>query len=203
MYVCTIRKEHCLEPSPQIQNPVRIETRTDFEVVFKTHYSPLCSYANGFLKDVDASEEVVQEVMVRVWTNRASLAIESSLRSYLFRAVRNGCMNVKKHMKVRDEYKAYMEHDSLGNHHSREEEMIISELEQKIREAIDHLPMERRKVFILSRYEGLTYGQIAEKLDISVKTVENQMGKALKMLREELRDYLPWIVLFFGEIFRN
>ena len=141
--------------------------------------------------------------MVRVWTNRASLAIESSLRSYLFRAVRNGCMNVKKHMKVRDEYKAYMEHDSLGNHHSREEEMIISELEQKIREAIDHLPMERRKVFILSRYEGLTYGQIAEKLDISVKTVENQMGKALKMLREELRDYLPWIVLFFGEIFRN
>jgi len=79
--------------------------------------------------------------------------------------------------------------------------MIISELEVRIREAIDRLPVERRKVFILSRYDGMSYNQIAEKLGISVKTVENQMGKALKTLREELSDYLPWLFLFFFDLF--
>lgn len=106
-------------------------------------------------------------------------------------------MNHLKHDKIREVYKTSVEHDLLYGQHSGEEEMIISELEEKIREAIDRLPMERKKVFIMSRYEGLTYNQIAQKLGISVKTVENQMGKALRTLREELSDYLPWLILFF------
>ncbi len=81
--------------------------------------------------------------------------------------------------------------------------MVASELEEKIREAIDCLPLERRKIFIMSRYDNLTYAEIAAKLGISVKTVENQMGKALKTLREELSEYLPWLVLFFFEVFRG
>jgi RNA polymerase sigma-70 factor (ECF subfamily) len=180
-----------------------IKSRTDFEVLFRAHYSALCSYANQFLKDVDAAEEVVQEIMLKVWTNRESLVIDTSMKSYLFRAVRNGCMNVLKHMKVREEYKTWRENQGEESHLSKEDEMIASELEQKIREAIDRLPMERRKVFIMSRYEGLTYNQIADKLGISVKTVENQMGKALKTLRVDLADYLPWLMLFFWDWFRN
>lgn len=183
------------------ENPVRIRTQADFEALFKAHYSSLCAYANGFLKDTDASEEVVQEVMFRIWTGRETLAIESSVKSYLFRAVRNGCMNVIKHLNIRDEYKTYREREEPGIQRSQEDEMIVSELEQRIRGAIDHLPVERRKVFIMSRYDGLSYSQIAEKLGISVKTVENQMGKALKSLREELSDYLPWLVLFFFKFF--
>ena len=81
--------------------------------------------------------------------------------------------------------------------------MIVSELEQKIRKTIDQLPIERKKIFILSRYEGLKYKDIADKLGISVSTVENQMVKALKFLREELKDYLPWIILFFSNFFKN
>jgi RNA polymerase sigma-70 factor (ECF subfamily) len=100
-----------LEHSPPIELPVRIETRADFEVIFKTHYSSLCSYANGFLKDVDASEEVVQEVMVKMWTNREFMVIDTSLNSYLFRAVRNGSLNVLKHMKIRDEYRMLRENE--------------------------------------------------------------------------------------------
>lgn len=183
-----------------LENPLQIKTRADFETLFKTHYSLLCSYANGFLKDVDASEEVVQEVMFRIWTGRESLIIETSMQSYLFRAVRNGCMNVIKHQGIRDNYRAFREKERIEFQRSQEDEMIVTELEQKIREAIDKLPSERRKVFILSRYDGLTYGQIAEKLDISVKTVENQMGKALKSLRVELSDYLPWLVVFFIDL---
>jgi RNA polymerase sigma-70 factor (ECF subfamily) len=163
----------------------------------------LCAYGNQFLGDLDAAEEVVQEIMFRIWTNRSSLVIETSMKSYLFRAVRNSCMNVLKHQKVRQEFAASKDQDAIDYQQSREDEMIVSELEQKIREAIDHLPMERRKVFIMSRYDGMTYNQIAEKLGISVKTVENQMGKALKSLREELSDYLPWVVLFFWEVIKG
>jgi RNA polymerase sigma-70 factor (ECF subfamily) len=187
----------------ETKDDFRINSRADFETLFKSHYSALCSYANQFLKDVDAVEEVVQEVMFKVWTHRESLAIDTSMKSYLFRAVRNGCLNVLKHMKVREEYKAWQEHQGDESHLSKEDEMIASELEQKIRGAIDRLPMERRKVFILSRYDGLTYSQIAKKLGISVKTVENQMGKALKSLREELSDYLPWLLVFFYEVFKS
>jgi len=111
-------------------------------------------------------------------------------------------MNVLKHLDIREEYKTREEQDRHENQPSGEDEMIVSELEQKIREAIDRLPMERRKVFIMSRYDGLTYNQIAEKLGISVKTVENQMGKALKTLRIELSEYLPWVILFFTDLLK-
>jgi RNA polymerase sigma-70 factor (ECF subfamily) len=197
------RNHYHLDTATISGNPLTFKTKADFEVLFKSHYSSLCAYANGFLKDYDAAEEVVQEVMFRIWTSRETLVIESAVRSYLFRAVRNGCMNVLKHLNIRDEYKAFQERQSFDNQPSHEDEMIFSELEQKIREAIDNLPSERRKVFILSRYDGLTYSQIAEKLDISVKTVENQMGKALKTLRVELSDYLPWVILLFWDWFRK
>jgi RNA polymerase sigma-70 factor, ECF subfamily len=192
-----------MEPANTLENSVRIDTRSDFEVLFRTHYSSLCSYANSFLRDVDASEEVVQEVMFKMWTNRKTLVIDTSMKSYLFRAVRNGCMNVMKHIKVRDEYRSWREHAGEESQRAAEDELIATELEVKIRQAIDQLPIERRKIFIMSRYDGLTYSQIAEKLGISAKTVENQMGKALKTLREELAEYLPWMVLFFYDVFRN
>jgi len=175
--------------------------KTGFELLFRTHYSNLCSYANNFLKDVDASEEVVQEVFFRLWTGRETLQIRTSVESYLFRAVRNSCLNVVRHMNVREEYRAAMKHELQEL--NGEDTMVVGELQQKIREAIGKLPMERRKVFILSRYEALTYPEIAARLGISVKTVENQMGKALRTLREELSEYLPWLVLFFFDIFRN
>ena len=180
----------------------KIESKADFEELFNTHYSNLCAYANNFLKDVDASEEVVQEVLFKLWTNRESIIITSSIQSYLFRAVRNASLNVLKHVNIREDYKVQHEYER-DDELSSEDEMIVSELDQKIRAAIDQLPIERKKVFILSRYDGLKYKEIADKLNISVSTVENQMVKALKFLREELKDYLPWIILFFSDFFKT
>jgi RNA polymerase sigma-70 factor (ECF subfamily) len=180
-----------------------IRDKAEFESLFRAHYSALCGYANTFLHDPDASEEIVQEVMLKIWVNRATILITTSVRSYLFRAVRNGCMNLLKHLEVREDYKAWNEKQGQETVQSHEDLRIASELEVKIREAIDRLPLERRKVFIMSRYDNLTYAEIAAKLGISVKTVENQMGKALKTLREELAEYLPWLVLFFFEVFRE
>jgi len=172
-------------------------SKTDFEILFRTYYSSLCAYANNFLKDPDTSEEVVQEIMFKLWVNRKSLSVTTSLQGYLFRAVRNGCLNVLKHNGVVAEYKSIKEVELELDQHSAGEPMIMTELQQKIRQAIDHLPLERRKVFVMSRYDGLTYREIAEKLNISVKTVENQIGKALKTLKEELAEYLPLVILLF------
>ncbi|MFC2152382.1 RNA polymerase sigma-70 factor [Bacteroidota bacterium] len=180
----------------------KIESKQDFEKLFNAYYSNLCAYANNFLKDVDASEEVVQEVLFKLWTNKDSIIITSSVKSYLFRAVRNASLNVLKHINIREDYKVQHENER-DDELSSEDEMIVSELDQKIREAIDQLPIERKKVFILSRYDGLKYKEIAEKLNISVSTVENQIVKALKFLREELKDYLPWIILFFSDFFKT
>ena len=180
----------------------KIESKLDFEKLFNNHYSNLCAYANNFLKDVDASEEVVQEVLFKLWTNRQNLIISSSIQSYLFKSVRNASLNVLKHVNIREDYKVQNEYERESEL-SSEDEMIVSELDQKIRATIDLLPIERKKVFILSRYDGLKYKEIAEKLNISVSTVENQMVKALKFLRNELKDYLPWIIIFFSDLFKN
>ncbi|MDA3890996.1 MAG: RNA polymerase sigma-70 factor [Salinivirgaceae bacterium] len=181
----------------------KIIDKAQFEELFNKHYSNLVAYGNNFLKDIEASEEVVQEVLFKLWTNRETLEITSSINSYLFRAVRNSCLNVIKHVNIREDYKEHNERVIQMEEGSYEDEVIVSELEEKIRESIDQLPIERRKIFIMSRYDGLKYREIAEKLGISVKTVENQMGSALKFLRIELREYMPWLILFFSHFFKN
>ena len=174
-----------------------------FEKLFKANYSKLCSYANLFLNDPDAAEDVVQEVFFKLWKNRGELQISTTIKSYLYRAVRNGCMNVIDHISVREAYKIVNEEDIKDSEGNLIDETIVTELEQRIKETIDLLPAERRKIFILSRFEGLKYREIADQLNISVKTVENQMYQALKFLREKLADYLPLLILVFKGLFRN
>jgi RNA polymerase sigma-70 factor (ECF subfamily) len=183
--------------------PFELAEIADFEKLFKSQYSKLCSYANLFLNDPDAAEDVVQEVFFKLWKNREELSITTTLKSYLFRAVRNGCMNVIEHLTVRDAYKAVNEEDIKNYEAHHVDEAIVTELEQRIRESIDQLPTERRKIFILSRFEGLKYREIADQLNISVKTVENQMYQALRFLRENLVEYLPLILLIFKGLFRD
>jgi RNA polymerase sigma-70 factor (ECF subfamily) len=181
----------------------QIRSRKDFEQIFRSYYSNLCSYAFQYLNDLASAEEVVQEVMYRLWMNRDQLQIETTMKGYLFRSVRNHCLNLGKHAEVHQRFRVMAESGAPDIMRSGEDLMILTELQNRISEAIGNLPLERRKIFILSRYEGLTYPQIAEKLGISIKTVENQMSSALKKLREELSEYLPWLLLFFTDIFSS
>ena len=183
--------------------PVDISVPGEFEKLFRSQYSRLCSYANLFLNDPDAAEDVVQEVFFKLWKNRDEVVITGTVKSYLFRAVRNGCMNVIDHISVREAHKLVNEEDIRESESHLIDEAIVSELEQRIRETIDQLPTERRKIFILSRYEGLKYREIADRLNISVKTVENQMYQALQFLRTRLADYLPLLLLIFKGLFRD
>jgi len=174
--------------------PIASGDRTAFEQLFRTHYGPLCAFAVQYVKDGDQAEDLVQDLFFRLWQDRERTSVTTSLKAYLFTAVRNRCLNaVKSQGRVRslnEEVDDRMEDDERGED---EHTARIA----RVQAAIAALPAERRKVFRLSRYEGLKYLEIAERLGISVKTVENQMGKALKTLREELADLLPvlaWLV---------
>ena len=168
------------------------------EMLFKTYYGPLCQYAYSFLRDQDEAEEVVQNAFVNIWDRREELAIQTSVKSYLYRMVRNACLNVIKHQRVRMEHESHEK--ALGEpvHEGTGQELIASELERRIAHAMKTLPEQCRLVFQLSRFEELKYAEIADQLNISVKTVENHMGKALRLMREQLKDYLPVLLVFIN-----
>ncbi len=172
-----------------------------FEEVFRKYYQSLCHYANNILKDSDEAEEIVQNLFFSLWEKRASLEINISLKSYLYRSVHNHCLNRIKHLKIREEYVQYSNNYYENSYESVNQAVMGNELEAKIKAAIEKLPEQCRLVFKMSRFEELKYNEIAEQLGISVKTVENQIGKALKVLRAELIDYLPLILLYFSESF--
>ncbi len=153
-----------------------------FELVFKNYYPHLVLLAQKYLGDKDLSESIVQSVFVKMWEKRAETTIKS-LRGFLVVAVRNRCTNELKHRQVVHAYEK--------RHADMAEPVWMSFSEnvylQKINSVIDELPEQRRRIFKMSRMDGLKYKEIAEKLNISPKTVEVQMGKALKYLREQLQ----------------
>ncbi|PKP19865.1 MAG: RNA polymerase sigma-70 factor [Bacteroidetes bacterium HGW-Bacteroidetes-21] len=177
-----------------------------FESVFKTYYKYLCAYANQLLTDRDLSEEIVQDLFFQLWQKRNTFDIQTSLKSYLFRATHNSCLNYFKHLKVRDSYTQHVLNEKQRIEDSYEEMGNLSELQAAITNAVDKLPPERKKVFMMIRYEERKYKEVAEILGISVKTVENQMGKAMQFLREALKDFLPEFIILTNillQVFSN
>lgn len=165
-----------------------------YEQVFRSHYKALCGYATKFLKEKEGAEEIVQDIFFKLWEKRESLEINSSLKSYLFRSVHNRCLNQVKHIDIRENYKADNKARIRSEEENFSEHFNQFELQQQIKKAIDALPEQRQKIFKLSRFQGMKYREIAEQMELSEKTVEAQMSKALKTLREELKDYLPVVV---------
>lgn len=167
-----------------------------FENVFKTHFKSLHAYAITILRDDATAEEIVQNVFYKLWEKKDKITIESSLNAYLYKAVYYESLNFLKHAKVKEGYQAHAaRHHAAGD---TTDSLALKELQQKIDLAINQLPEQCRTVFQLSRYEGLRYKVIAEKLGISVKTVENHMGKALRTLRTKLIEYLPLLLLIIN-----
>ncbi len=163
-----------------------------FEQIFREHYEGLVAFATRYVQATAIAEDVVQEVFYKIWNRADTLNINTSLKSYLFGAVRNACLNYLKHQKVEQAWRAA---ELAKDQFLRQDDALeLDELKTQIDQAIDSLPERCRAVFLLSRYEDKSYKEIAAQLDISVKTVENQMGKALKQLREALGPYVPLLI---------
>ena len=190
--------KHIAVKDKQLMTQVVTGDLNAFEMVFRDYYKPLVRYGNTFLRDTDETEDVVQQVFVSLWEKRTQLDIHTSIRAVLYKAVQNACLNRIKHQKVRS---AYAEEQKLTqqNEHSSNP-LQVDELNQRILVAIGNMPEQCGRIFKMSRFEQLRYQEIADQLGLSVKTVENQMGKALKIVREELKDYLPLLILFFIEM---
>lgn len=165
--------------------------------MFNTYYQSLCNYACSMLKDIDEAEEVVQNAFFNIWQKREALQITTSFKSYVYRAIHNDCLNKIKHGKVRAVYAADYKSSMSGGAVDSAQALDAKELGKRINEAIASLPEQCGHVFRLSRFENLKYSEIATQLDISVKTVENHMGKALKLLRGQLKDFLPLLTWLF------
>lgn len=167
-------------------NRLRSKDKTAFALVFDMYKKALVNYASRFLDEREEAEEVVQDVFVKFWDKCEELAPESSVKSYLYRSVHNTCLNHLKHQKVKDSYRQH-----VINHLERTSEINLEvedpdKIRTEIIEEIDNLPPRCSEIFKLSRLEGLKYQEIADHLGISVKTVEVQVGKALRVLREKL-----------------
>jgi len=167
-----------------------------FEQVFKTHFKRLHAYAFTILRDEVEAEEMVQQVFFKLWERNENLSLSGSVSSYLYRAVHNESLNYIKHQKVRSNHQLHVAYSMKNEVEHPAKKVMARELEKKIHTALNELPEQCRTIFQMSRFDELKYREIADKLGISVKTVENQMGKALKLLREKLVDFLIFILLF-------
>ena len=184
----------------QVVTSFKIDDESSFEQLFRVYYPRLCAFAGTLLDDRSEAEEVVQTMFCRLWEQRTSLEVTSSVQAYLFRAVRNASLNQIKKTQIRDAYKV-MNLDNLNQNPDFQPDRITeSALSQRIEKAIADLPEQCRLVFKLSRFEEMKYKDIAEHLNISIKTVENQMGKALKRLRLDLVDFLCFVVVLINLI---
>lgn len=168
-----------------------------FEQIFKSNFKNLHAYAYTIIKDDIMAEEIVQNVFCRLWEKKAKVEIRTSLGAYLYRSVYHESLNYLKHLKVRSAYNSYAQSQSRNTSDKAEKKLLMADLENKLNQALSELPEQCRTIFQMSRFEELKYQEIADRLGLSVKTIENQMGKALKLLRLKLVDFLPAAILTF------
>lgn len=164
---------------------IRRSDRKVFEYLFRTYYPRLCIFGLNFFDNPQITEDIAQDLFVVLWEKRKEMVIKTSLHSFIFQSYRNRCLDYIKHQKV---IKKYI--DEKINHPDEKQlndDLEKEELKYRIHKTIETLPPKCKKVFMMSRFEGLKQQVIADQLGISVKTVKAQIGKALKIMRKELK----------------
>lgn len=169
---------------------LRAGDQAAFDAIFRAHYGALVGLAEGMLRSRAAGEDVAQEVMLELWRRRETVMIQESLRAYLIRSTRNRALNQIRHANVQRKAEPELTRDEAVSP-TGASLVVAGELRDAITAAVAELPPACREVFTLSRVQGLRYAEIAETLGISVKTVESQMGKALRHMRNRLAQWLP------------
>ncbi|ANQ49935.1 RNA polymerase sigma-70 factor [Flammeovirga yaeyamensis] len=173
--------------------------RHAWEYITKEYYQAILNFINNMVHDWETAEELVQDIFVNFWTKRENLNINLSLKAYLYRASRNHTLNfIKRRNFERDYQKGVAERMEISKNDT-EDAYHFNELEKKLYASIEELPEKMREIFKMSRFEDLTYKEIAEALDIPVRTVHYQIGLALKQLREKLKGHAdPSLMSYSG-----
>ena len=179
----------------QLFQAVKEGDKKAFDTLFLRYYPMLCAYAKQFV-DLEDGKEIVQDVMVWLWENKEMQTFETSLKNYLFKSVRNRCLTLinRNEIKQRIKEKLQVHMEQL---HEDTDFYIVEELAGKIEAAIMRLPESYREAFELNRFQDMTYNGIALKLGVSPKTIDYKIQQALKILRHELKEYLPLLAFLF------
>jgi RNA polymerase sigma-70 factor (ECF subfamily) len=179
------------------------ENEAVFEQLFKKHFRELHAYSFSLLKDWDVAEEIVQSLFLKVWEKNEWSHIQTSIKSYLYKSVYHDSLNYIRRQKVQLKYQTSTAYAMKNDTDDAAGKLKMSELEQHLSRALGKLPEKCRAIFQLSRFQELKYQEIATQLDISIKTVETHMGKALRILRKEMKEFLPLIALMLFNMFRS
>jgi RNA polymerase sigma-70 factor, ECF subfamily len=170
-------------------------------LLFKSNYKDLCGFAIQYVKDADIAKDIVQEVFFLLWQKKETIDLSRPVRSYLTTSVRNKCLNyIRDHKKFSDLIHE-SDHQDTESGYKQHDPLIAEELGKKIKSSIEELPAKCREIFLLSRYENLKYHEIADRLHISVKTVETQMSKALQHLRIRLAEFITILLILAMQSF--
>ena len=171
-----------------------------FGKLFNFYCQPLINFSRRYVLDKQVAENIVQDIFVKIWTNRTALDPGKSIKSYLFTSVKNESLKHLRHLDVEHRSAEKMIHSTFSES-GPEQYLIQTELEEIIKKAIGELPEKCREIFKMNRFDNLKYSEIADILNISVKTVETQMGRALKKLRERLKPFLMIFIIITAAIY--
>lgn len=180
----------------EIWKSIQMGHEDAFNDMFMRYYSPLCEYASQYISDADA-EELVQDMMIYLWENRTEVFVQKSLRSYLFSSVKNRCYNSIRSGQAKAKVHDHI-YECLKTRLECPDYYFLNGLSHNIDMVIDSFPEKYRETFCLSRFGEMSNAEIAEQLGISVKTVEYRISRCLRILRCELKDYLPVVVLLLN-----
>jgi RNA polymerase sigma-70 factor (family 1) len=181
-------------------NQVKNSDAKAFEQLFKNYYALLSHFASSYLNDLDESEEIVQDIFVKIWEKREEITIVTSFKSYLYQAVKNKCLNYIRNKKTQHSHLTIIDKPEYENPQTIGE-INASELNEKLFEALEELPPKCKQIFQMSRLDGMKHKEIADKLDLKVKTIENQIGIALKILKSHLIEFLHSVIFLLINLF--
>ena len=183
------------------ENIIQSLDASTFEKLFRSHFNGLTRFALKYVKDFETAKEIVQDAFITLWERRESIDLSKPVKSYLATTIYNKSLNY-----LRDNKKFNKDILSFENlyplvDHNQGDALVAAEIAQKINSAIEELPEKCKEIFVMNRYDNLKYQQIADKLQISIKTVETQMSKALQHMRERLVDYITIIIMVLGTVY--
>jgi RNA polymerase sigma-70 factor (ECF subfamily) len=174
-----------------------------FEQFFKQHFASLCTWCqHKYNFDTDIAKEVVHTAFIKLWKNRSSVSPEIPIKAFLHKVIMNTSLDILRHARVREKFERFVHQRNENAGSTPQENFEAKKLKADIDNAVSELPDQMRTIFELSRYEGLKYAEIARQLNVSINTVETQMGRALKKLRIKLAGYLTlfFIVMIINKI---